>query len=155
MTKRRSAKASTFEWRALPPMQFARSEPVALLLEDGRLLVVGRVGWNWDAQAGWQKREDLPPEVLAADRSQWNSAADLVAANGALRGVRGILWDRQVNDWLTIEQVPQRPATESIALSGRLQLVVGGKEYLPGDSSPTALDTCVLRPQKGAARSLR
>jgi hypothetical protein len=145
----------TFQWSALPPMQFPRSEPVALLLEDGRLFVVGRVGWIWDPQTGWQKREDLPPEVLAADLSQWKVAADLVDSEGQLKGVRGVLWDDQAGEWVTVARLPQRPCTESLTLASGSQLTVGGKQYLPGDSSPTALDTCVIRTKAGHVQTLR
>ena len=155
MPKPRSAAASSYKWRALPPMRFPRAAPVALPLEDGRLLVVGRTGWNWDKREGTTRRDDLPPEVLDASRSKWQLARALVKPDGTLVGVTGQCWDTREQRWASCPRVPDRPSIGSIQLPDGLELVVGGKEYRPNEEFPTALDTVLFRPVRGRPCSRR
>lgn len=63
--------SACFAWRALPPLLYPRAQPIAVLLEDGRVLVVGKTGWVWNNRRGWVRRDDLPPEVLDEQRTEW------------------------------------------------------------------------------------
>lgn len=155
MPKPRSAPASSYQWRALPPMRFPRAAPVALPLEDGRLLVVGRTGWIWDDKQGTTRRDDLPPEVLDAARSAWRTAPGLVKPDGTLAGVTGLCWDPRDQRWASCHRVPDRPAIGKLQMPDGLELVVGGKESRPNQEFPTALDTVVFRPARGRALSRR
>lgn len=155
MPKPRSAPASSYQWRALPPMRFPRASPVALPLEDGRLLVVGKTGWIWDDKQGTTRRDDLPPEVLDASRSEWKLAPALVKPDGALVGVTGQCWQPREQKWALCHRVPDRPSIGSLQLPDGLELVVGGKEYRSNEEFPTALDTVLFRPVQGRPLSRR
>jgi len=153
MPKARSTPAFSYQWRALPPMHFPRASPVALPLEDGRLLVVGRTGWIWDDRQGTIRRDDLPPEILDANCSEWQLAPDLVKSDGTLAGVSGQCWQPREQRWALCHRVPDRPAIGSLQMPDGSELVVGGKEYQSGDEFPTALDTVLFRPLRGAPLS--
>jgi hypothetical protein len=155
MPKLRSTPASSYQWRALPPMRFPRASPVALPLEDGRLLIVGKTGWIWDDKQGTTRRDDLPPEVLDASRSEWQPATELVKPDGTLAGVTGQCWQPREQKWVSCLRVPDRPSIGSLQLPDGLELVVGGKEYRSNEEFPTALDTVLFRPVSGAPLSRR
>jgi hypothetical protein len=138
------------DFKALPPLRHARSEPIALALEDGRTLVVGSDGWAWDEEHGWRRTKDLPPEVLAADRSGWSDASQLVQGR-ALRGVRGRVCAGE-GSWSSVDRLPDRPAQGTLALPDGATLVVGGAVSLPDDESPGATARCVLQ-RAGAVRT--
>ncbi|HEY6865892.1 MAG TPA: hypothetical protein VI792_01475 [Candidatus Eisenbacteria bacterium] len=155
MPKPRSQPAAAFEWRSLPPMAYARWEPQALPLEDGRVLVVGRNGQVWNDRDGWIKRDDLPPEVLDGVRAHWTAAPELVRANGALAGVRGLAWDARGGRWTPIERLPERTPAGTLALPDGTTLTAGGKRYVAPNPFATALDRVSLRPPRGRARTRR
>jgi hypothetical protein len=136
-------------------MRFPRASPVALPLEDGRLLVVGRTGWIWDEREGTRRHDDLPPEVLDARYSGWRVARELVNPDGTLAGVSGLRWHPVEQRWVSCNRVPDRPAIERLVLPNGTELVAGGKESLPNEEFPKALDTVVLRPVRGRSKTRR
>lgn len=155
MPRARSQGSAAFEWRSIPPMAYARWEPIALPLEDGRVLVVGRRGQVWDEREGWLQRDDLPPEVLDGVRAHWAAAPELVRADGALAGVRALAWDPGGRRWSPIDRLPARPPAGTLALPDGTTLTAGGKRYAPPDPFAQALDRLSLRPPHGRARTRR
>jgi len=145
----------TFKWSALPPLRFPRYDPVALLLEDGRVLIVGRRGWLYDAKRGWRQHKDLEPEALDAGMSHWEMATGLVASDGKLLGVRGLVYEPGTRKWESVQRVPDRPLTGSCVCPEGTRLTVGGGKYLEGDTSLTAQNFCILESPAGLTHALR
>lgn len=134
-----------FRWTELPPLAFPRDRPVAIALEDGRVLVAARCGTVWSPDSGWRERKDLPPEVLSADFSHWTPAPELVDASDRLVGVRGIAWDEGTAEFRVVDRLPARPATGSIILADGTSLTIGGSAHLPGDLVASAMGGGVLK----------
>ena len=130
------------EWVALPDMAFARSEPAAVALPDGRVMTMG----------GFESENDrylASVEVLAADGSGWSALAPMhtarnghaaavlpcgkvLVAGGCARGMPAVtaaaeLWDPATGAWSELPPLTvRRGFVDGCVLPSGRAAVVGG-----------------------------
>jgi hypothetical protein len=142
-----------FSWRAAALLQYPRANPVALVLEDGRVLVAHGHVKVYDPR--YELRNVAAVEVWDPERNRWSLANNLVDSQGKLVGVRGQRWDAITRRWRRVTQLTEPGSPGTISLPDGARLTVGGAEWKGGKpfgKRETELSRVQLRPLRGRPR---
>lgn len=139
-----------FNWTAVAPLRHPRVNPIAVLLQDGRVLVAG--GQIKVFSPSYEVVPVTSVEVWDPRRNRWSAGDKLVGPEGKFTGVRGLCWDGASGKWNTLSHLSPACTPGSLILPGGARLAAGGAEWTGGKpygKRETAHAKVQLRPRKG------
>ncbi len=141
---------ASFLWRALAPLQHPRARPVAVPLDDGRVLVAG--GHVSIYAPHYEVQAVSTIEVYDPRHDLWSSGDKLVGRDGKFTGVTGLHWDGATRQWKRMTHLPAPDKPGSVVLHDGSRLFAGGTKWKGGrpfGKRETAHRDTRLRPRHG------
>jgi hypothetical protein len=89
-------------------MHQKRARPFIVPLDDGRVLVASGTRARGAVDEVWEPRED-----------RWTVVEGMVRDDGALVGVKGLVWDASKHEWQSVERLPERSPRGKLILPDR------------------------------------